>query len=42
MEHANDYMRDITAAFVKIACNRKVDDAVMVEAPAKKGGKKKK
>ena len=51
MDQANDYVRDITSAFIKLACNRKVDDAgktqksefvVAVEsAPAKKKGGKK-
>jgi hypothetical protein len=29
MEHANDYVKDITFAFVKSAANRKVDDVGM-------------
>ena len=29
MEHANDYVKDITFAFVKSAANRKVDDIGM-------------
>jgi hypothetical protein len=27
MDQANDFVKDITSAFIKIACNRKVDDA---------------
>jgi len=27
LEKANDFIRDITAAAFKIACNRRVDDA---------------
>ena len=27
MDQANDFVRDITAAFIKLACNRRVDDA---------------
>ena len=27
MDQANDFVRDITAAFIKHACNRRVDDA---------------
>jgi hypothetical protein len=29
MEYANDYVKDITFAFVKSAANRKVDDVGM-------------
>jgi len=29
MEHANDYVKDITFAFIKSSANRKVDDVGM-------------
>jgi hypothetical protein len=29
MDLANDYVKEITAAFIKAACNRKIDDAGM-------------
>lgn len=40
MIHANDFIKDITAAFIKAACNRRVDDAA-IESGAAAGGKKK-
>lgn len=41
MEHANDYVKEITAAFIRSACNRKVDDAGAAEVGAGAAGKKK-
>ncbi len=42
MEQANDYIKEITSIFIKLACNRRVDDAAAAEggAGAKKKGKK--
>ncbi|TNV72069.1 hypothetical protein FGO68_gene7349 [Halteria grandinella] len=41
MEHANDYISQITQSFIKLSCNRRVDDAAAVEGGAGAGGKKK-
>ncbi len=45
MDHANDYVKDITFAFFKAASNRQIDDAVLeggsAQAKGGKGGKKK-
>jgi hypothetical protein len=41
MEQANDFIKEITQAFIKIACNRRVDDAAVVEGAAGAGHKKK-
>ena len=42
MEHANDFVRDITFAFIKGASNRQTDDAILEGGGAgpKKGKKK--
>ena len=41
MENANDYVKEITQAFIKSACNRKVDDAAIQEGAGAGAGKKK-
>lgn len=45
MEHINDYVRDLTFAFIRVASNRQIDDATLeggagAGAPGGQGGKK--
>ena len=45
MEHINDYVRDLTFAFIRVASNRQIDDATLeggagAGAAGGQGGKK--